>query len=68
MEECYNRARVWVPDDQLLELASQCLPPPLDYTLDSTAIAEGRWKDAVSPIHPCFCTFLLLSFAMCPGC
>ena len=48
MEECYNKALNWVPDEALLSLASSCLAPPLDYALDPDAIARGDWKRAVS--------------------
>lgn len=47
MEECFEKGMQWVPDRALLELASECLPPPLEYALDEEAVAGGTWKQAV---------------------
>ena len=50
MEPCYTAASRWVPDQALLNLASECLPPPLEFALTGDAVKAGNWKQAVQDL------------------
>jgi hypothetical protein len=59
MEETYNNGLKWVPDQALLSLAGECLPPPLDFGIDPDAVASGDWKREVA--QTCSCVWVVVA-------